>query len=259
MEIAHLIAHPECLDRSTLYELRELVAINPYFHAARVLFLQNLFLLHDPSFDEELRRAALLIPDRSVLFDIVEGRNYEIRPVKSEEPADEPELISDGDRTASLIDTFLRKSVPQTPTLSARRRSTADPSTDYMAYLMQMEDTENETKVLPDAQQQATKAENDRTTSLIDEFMDNHPDKIVLPDTPEHPDDSDALPESDAEMQTDESFFTETLAKIYIKQGHYDRALDIISRINLNNPKKSIYFADQIRFLKKLSINNKYK
>ena len=37
-----------------------------------------------------------------------------------------------------------------------------------------------------------------------------------------------------------------------IKNRHYEEALEIINRQNLINPKKNIYFADQIRFLKKL-------
>ena len=53
-----------------------------------------------------------------------------------------------------------------------------------------------------------------------------------------------------------EGYFTETLAKIYIRQGRYEKALEIIRRLNLNYPKKNAYFADQIRFLEKLIINN---
>ncbi len=49
-----------------------------------------------------------------------------------------------------------------------------------------------------------------------------------------------------------ESSLSESLARIMIKNGNYQKALEIITEISLNNPKKSIYFADQIRFLKKL-------
>ena len=45
---------------------------------------------------------------------------------------------------------------------------------------------------------------------------------------------------------------TESLAKIYIRQRHFDKAYEIISQLCLNNPKKSVYFADQLRFLRKL-------
>nr|MBP9637949.1 tetratricopeptide repeat protein [Bacteroidaceae bacterium] len=61
----------------------------------------------------------------------------------------------------------------------------------------------------------------------------------------------------EGEKDIDESYFTETLAKIYVKQKRYDKALEIIRSINLKNPKKSAYFADQIRFLEKLLQNNK--
>ena len=59
--------------------------------------------------------------------------------------------------------------------------------------------------------------------------------------------------------ELDDSCFTETLAKIYIKQHRYDKALEIIKKLSLNYPKKNAYFADQIRFLEKLIINAKSK
>lgn len=43
-----------------------------------------------------------------------------------------------------------------------------------------------------------------------------------------------------------------SLAKAMVKNGNYRKAIDIITEINLKNSKKSIYFADQIRFLQKL-------
>ncbi len=48
------------------------------------------------------------------------------------------------------------------------------------------------------------------------------------------------------------SSLQESLAKSYIRQGRYQKAFDIISQLNLNNPEKSAYFADQLRFLQKI-------
>lgn len=56
----------------------------------------------------------------------------------------------------------------------------------------------------------------------------------------------------------DDSSLRESLAKIYIKQHRYDKAFEIISALSLNNPKKSVYFAVQLRFLRKLMLNSKY-
>ena len=84
MNITELIKHPEMMDRDTLYELRSTLALYPYFQTARLLMLQNLFLLHDPSFDEELRRAAIYITDRKVLFRMVEAAHYGLRNMRDE-------------------------------------------------------------------------------------------------------------------------------------------------------------------------------
>ncbi len=59
--------------------------------------------------------------------------------------------------------------------------------------------------------------------------------------------------------QNDESMLSESLAKVYIARGKYSKALEIIESINLNFPEKSIYFADQIRFLRKLVLNETFK
>ena len=40
--------------------------------------------------------------------------------------------------------------------------------------------------------------------------------------------------------ELDDSCFTETLAKIYIKQHRYDKALEIIKKLSLNYPKKML-------------------
>lgn len=53
----------------------------------------------------------------------------------------------------------------------------------------------------------------------------------------------------------DNSSLTESLAKIYIRQKRFDKAFEIIHTLSLKNPKKSAYFADQLRFLRKLILN----
>ena len=51
--------------------------------------------------------------------------------------------------------------------------------------------------------------------------------------------------------------FTETLARIYIKQGKYERAYQIIDRLHKQHPQKSAYYVDQLGFLEKLILNAK--
>ena len=59
--------------------------------------------------------------------------------------------------------------------------------------------------------------------------------------------------------QNDGSMLSESLAKMYIARKKYSKALEIIESINLNFPEKSIYFADQIRFLRKIVLNQNIK
>ena len=77
MNLTELILHPDRMDRETLYDLRSLLALYPYFQTARLLLLQNLYILHDPSFDEELRRSAIYITDRRVIFNMIEAVHYQ--------------------------------------------------------------------------------------------------------------------------------------------------------------------------------------
>ena len=106
MELTELINHPERLDRDTLYELRSMLALNPYFQTARLLMLQNLYLLHDSTFDEELRRAALYITDRKVIFNMVEAAHYQLRK-QQKANGQEQTVNGPANRTIDLIDNFL--------------------------------------------------------------------------------------------------------------------------------------------------------
>ncbi len=241
------------MDKETLYDLRSLLALYPYYQTARLLMLQNLYLLHDPTFDEELRRAAIYITDRRVIFNLVEAAHYRLRNEnRMEEANTQSKAETTGDRTLSLIDQFL-ESLPKDGTGSddkKRKPTPVDAAVDYVAYLLETE-SEEERKAAEEAPQM-------KGQELIDDFIDNQSGKIELQEIPDYVIPEDASEEKE-EKESDESYFTETLARIYIKQGRYSKALEIIKRLNLNYPKKNAYFADQIRFLEKLIINNKYK
>ena len=100
----------------------------------------------------------------------------------------------------------------------------------------------------------------DKQIESINSFLDaveNGDFKKSEEETNSSDEDIDNLEEEEYSKPIEESFFTESLAHIYIKQRKYERALEIIKGISLKNPEKNIYFADQIRFLEKLIINVK--
>ena len=257
MDIVELIDHPERMDRDSLYELRSTLALYPYFQTARLLLLQNLYLLHDPSFDQELRQAAIYITDRKVLFQMIEAAHYQL---KVQKPQHEKKAVSADERdsrTLSLIDDFLdslpKDNEEENQKKGKRKPTPADAAVDYVAYLLESE-TEEE-------REQAAKAPQLIGQSLIDSFINNDKGKIKLNENPTlKPDlDSDLTTEKKEGKTGEQGIFTETMARIYIKQGNYSKALEIIRQLSLENPKKNVYFADQIRFLEKLIINNNKK
>ena len=221
------ISHPEKLNRDTLYELRLILGKHPYFDVARLLMLKNLYLLHDIEFGKEMRKAAIYLKSRWPIFELMAG--YGTAPAIDEAPADIPV-----DRTMALIDAFL-ETIP-TETLSLEAEGAA--AVDYVSAYLKV-DTANEN--IPEL----------RGQSLIDNFLAGENERISLDlNAPtadvESESEKHAIPE---ETGTETSFFTETLANIYIKQGKYSKALEIIKRLYLEFPNKNRYFADQIRFL----------
>ena len=242
------IKHPEKLNRDTLYELRTLLARYPYFQTVRLLYLKNLFLLHDITFGEELRRSAIYITDRKILFNLVEGDHY---GVKALEKQVQQETAPGIDRTLSLIDAFLATLPEET---NQDNTIPLEISTDYTSYLLK------EDSFVENIDEQPLLQGQDLIDSFINKTEEGTVDFVVKEEEISSPtSEQDETEESVDEILDDESYFTETLAKIYVKQQRYSKALEIIRKLNLNYPKKNAYFADQIRFLEKLIINAKSK
>ena len=107
------------------------------------------------------------------------------------------------------------------------------------------------------AESAADKAIRSKTEQLLDTFLSSDYRKPSFELKPEDTAQTDAAPEADEDTEPlEDTYFTETLARIYLKQRRYDKALEIIRSLYLNFPNKSIYFADQIRYLEKLVLIN---
>ena len=205
------------------------------------LLLENLYQLHDPEYNDELRRSAVLLADRAALFNAVEGKHYEISPETL--PTDETTADEGADRTMSLIENFLTDLPVET---SHRKPVTADAAQDYAAYLMQLDEQERQKEEEP-------------VKEVLEEDFVTSPKRKPLLSEPADMETTEPDAQDDEDERPSEAFFTETLAQIYIKQQKYERALEIIRALYLNNPKKNSYFADQIRFLEKLILITKNK
>ena len=262
-QLIDYIRRPDAIDKEGVAHLRRLVEQYPYFHSARIVLLQALYRLHDPAYNNELRASSVMVPNRQAIFHLSEEKNYTVEEERKK--FDHDTLGTDEeDVTANLIDQFLG-SLPQEQASSTPMP--IDATQDYIGFLLQSERSAPQAAETPQVEVPPM-AGND----LIDDFLESGISRITFkredtaaptvnrtPEAPVAPQPEVASANEAEEEPQSNGFLTETLAGIYIKQGKYENAAKIIRQIYLNNPKKSRYFADQLRFLEKLIINSKNK
>ena len=242
INIKELINDPTKLNALTLPELEVLVEKYPFFQVVRLLYLSNLYALHSKDFGNELRKASVFVPDRTALFALTESVNYELPTL---EYGNSIETEGDSDRTISLIDNFLTHGSIETGEDYGPERNmptVADLTNDYASFLMQQEASN---KNGADGKSNSTDEPKLKGAELIDTFIAETQGKqrLEMSDVDEHDFESPEISDEDEEI------YTESMVNIYIKQGRYQQALEILRKICLNNPKKSSNFAAQINLL----------
>lgn len=194
-------------------------------------------------------RLALNAPDRSTLYRLIEPDGNRFSGFYPDEKRPEP--VSTNDAITTFISNYGTHDPKEDEMLE---RLIFNPTPDYAQLLAQEEE-----KSIPDL----SEASDDSQDALINAFIiksreqAGHFPSSSEQETEEPPVMSDDSP-INAPKVTDDSLLSESLAKIYIKQRRYAKAYEIISNLSLNYPEKSIYFADQLRFLRKLIVNQQH-
>lgn len=158
--LTELIDNPALLSEETLPRLQAIVDERPEYQAARMLLVQNLYLLHHPGFTAQLRKAALMLPHPEGLYQLIE-------------PQLMPETLRKQDahtpptgRTDALIDQFLAgntQAEAPTPTSAPNALpSLSDVTSDYAAFLALQPDQPND---------EETTEEMARKAQLIEQFI----------------------------------------------------------------------------------------
>lgn len=268
---------PSLLSVDTLAPLAAWVEAFPYFPTVRLLYLKNLAILNDPRLEAEVEKTAVVLPDRRKLFYWLEGERYGLEPLGAVEPP-----AANTSDSFSLIDAFLSTC----PGEKEGQRAGAvlfqpSVSSDYLYWSLSSAGkaaketpgeavTENRSgEEGPEETREAAVSEagtspEGKGMDLIDDFLRSEEERGSTGRLARvEKDDTEAslplvkAPEEGHLKSLDDSYFTETLARIYIKQKRYEKALQIIKNLSLKYPEKNVYFADQIRFLEKLIINTK--
>ena len=91
-----------------------------------------------------------------------------------------------------------------------------------------------------------TTKEKEHKYDLIEKFINKKPKIKASKNSPQQ----QTLPQEDSKPSN--SLMTETLAKVYLQQKNYKKAIQAYKILILKNPEKSGFFADQIRAVEKL-------
>jgi hypothetical protein len=211
-EFVSFVNRPDTLTVEQMVDLKQMVDRYPYFTPARLLLLKVSQLLQDVHVDSDARNASMYVADRRWLY-------YYLYPEQKLSQAPIPR--------------------------EAGRKSTGD----YFDLMSAVEADGSESKhLLTDL---VTKLKSARMMMSDDQPLSpiKEKTKSQVSLKPIVQNSEDALNES-LEQQEFESI-TLQIKKLMAEQ-RYQEAIDILEAYNLNNPKKSVYFADQIRFLKKV-------
>ncbi|HOZ30414.1 MAG TPA: hypothetical protein PLL66_05815 [Bacteroidales bacterium] len=257
------------LNSESLENIRLLLEEFPHFQSAWILYVKNLHVLKDVRFESKLKTAAIYIPDRQVLRRIINGKyipeqnlnkdiqeeisildlNVAVQPISAEKETQIKGDILDID---DYFPTGISYENPEEHEIhdnellnfefEGERESINPDYNPIIAAKVSVDESKlNNNQEL----QKPDKAK------LIDKFLESDP--RIIPDKNYISEGSAA---SSLILAEDDGLFSETLAKIYLKQEHFDKAILTYEKLSLKYPEKSIYFAGQIEKIKVL-IKNK--
>lgn len=274
------------LANKTSDQLKRCIERFPYYQTARLLYLKTLKECENSDFCEAMQKTVLYVSDNESLYSLSSCNDIDRKSINEdkgnknvfesnrglvgdanvgclkviEKSTTENDILSSTDPQESVSqegkaeDTIVKESNEESLSTQEKqqRSNIVRQTTDYVSYMLQ------EISVAGDGLQREDSEKPLKGQHLIDDFIKNGSAHISLQNEIEYSPEGLMSQESEL-VANEEDYFTETLAKIYIKQGRYDKALEIIRKLMANYPKKNSYFADQIRFLEKLIINNKNK
>lgn len=249
-EFTYLLQHPENSPANNKKQLEELISNFPYFQAPRAIYLKILKNENSYLYNQELKKTAAYTTDRNLLFEYITSPNFQTKNA-----INNPQKQEDNPLPKKETTNF-------NPSPSTPKGNTIDPEklpidtleiNKPLVFTKKDKHSFNQwlqlTKATP-IQRENTSKDQKETFKLIDKFLAENP-KIKPPSTP--PTQEAPIPN----FKPSEHLMTETLAKVYVQQHNYKKAIQAYKILILKNPQKSGFFADQIRAIEKLQQNNK--
>ena len=265
------MTRPETLKDGAVQEMEQLVADYPYFAIGQALLTIAYQNTDDQRYEGQLRHTAAVMPNRDKLrlFTLIARHRWASEPevpALPDEIAPSEQIPSNAETTETKEEQngrIIREKVFIIPEidlsgsheelsaemalLEEKRKSLDELKAIIAARLKAMEDEKLQKEENPSRPEKKLSRK-----ELIDKFIAENP-SISKPKAEFY----NPISVAQYSITDHGEIVSETLAKIYFKQGYFDKAISIYEKLSLKNPEKSIYFAVQIETIKESQTNNK--
>ena len=285
-ELIKYIQNPDRLEEKSINELTLLADSFPYFQTSQLLRIKNLHNLSPQGIKPVLNFTAAYVTDRKILYYLL----HPIKQLEEKSEVRTAEKMIKESMEENISDTLNNQVAfsEQTEDVDLEFSTSFDVKKEYGSdveltdYVVRITDDGPELMELLEKESDPTnteKAENDtkqdkeedllllinrgivpETTTHLSELSEDQMKKNQLIDSfiasnPKIEPNKELLTEDDISansIQENDHYLTDTLAKIYIQQGNYAKAIFAYEKLSLKFPEKSTYFAGQIAEIKKL-------
>ena len=213
-------------NKDHLSQFEELMKIYPNFHLLRVYYLKALQKQEVLSFDKNLSHTSIATYDRELLYQFIESDlnpkkiNQKNRKVQSGKPK---KNVSKNIIKEKNIVQKIKNENPLPKTLKF---------SEWASYL--------------NSKKASSKKNNLHNFQLIDDFLKTTERRIPNKNLKNNEDLSEKSWSPNYELMT------ETLAKVFVKQKKFKKAIEAYQILGLKYPEKNSLFANQIKEIKKL-------
>jgi tetratricopeptide (TPR) repeat protein len=279
-EYLNLINNPHAINDKQTSSLEKIVAEFPYFQSAKALRLKGLYNEESFRYNYELKNTAAHTTDRTILFDFIvsdtftriDKNLYEQKLAEINEiDVDATELLFKEEKISSrensLEQSILTSIKEASPSEATNIESSIEeklnigkPLVFSLTEKYSFEEWLQLSKIHPIAREKSDPIEEKPTPidpqkqkklALIDKFIEANP---KIPPIKKEAESSFKLEPS---SENSPYLMTETLARVYLEQNKYDKAIQAYEILILKYPEKSSFFADRISDIKILQQNNK--
>ena len=258
-DLTYLLNKPETINEKQTIALENVVLQFPYFQSARALHLKGLFNQESFRYNYELKKTAAYTTDRTILFEFITSDNF---------TAIQQEKIDEIQKSLLDIEVHHMEEVivlSETTTPEEETNEIEPTSEEKLDIGKPLPFTQSErhsfqewlqlTKFSPiEREIEEKNTQNDpekqKKLDIIDKFIEANPKIAPVKET--------TKPPANISKSTEEPthLMTETLAKVYLEQKKYTKAIQAYEILILKYPEKSSFFADRINEIKNLQQNN---